>query len=131
MERGPGRGRGKGVRHAMKTSMEISEARERLEAMAEDHGETWDLSPNDQFAIRIVLDLLREIEDAKNGQISHMQEMNRLLSADLSSTSRRAVKAEDALRQILEEVEEALRTGGPAALHQIEAWAYEIVGGVK
>lgn len=42
----------------------LAEHLERLQAMAEDDGETWDLSPNDQAALRAVLQQVRVLQDA-------------------------------------------------------------------
>jgi hypothetical protein len=45
--------------------MNLMEAIERLEAMEKDNGQTWDLSENDQMAIRIVLDeFARQIQSS-------------------------------------------------------------------
>ena len=50
------------------TTMELQEAVDRLIAMSDDEGATWDLSPNDKRAIRAVLRALAN-HQSQNGEL--------------------------------------------------------------
>lgn len=51
--------------------MTLKEAIDRLEAMAVDKGQTWDLSPNDQQAIKLILAELARLQ----GELEKVREV--------------------------------------------------------